>query len=56
MKINLIPDWKNKALRCHFCGATESVKYEIMVYDPVVDSKETKVCICNRCALRSIKV
>ena len=47
-----IPDWRNKNFRCHFCGEARSVKYEEEIFDPVVDSKPTKVCVCNKCALR----
>ena len=50
--MNIIPNWKERNLRCYFCGETRSVKYEIEVFDPVVDSKPSKVCICNKCALR----
>lgn len=50
--MNYIPDWKNKNLRCHFCGETRSVKYETEILDPVIDSKPTKVCVCNKCVLR----
>lgn len=55
MKFKIIPDWREKNLRCHFCGATKSVKYEMKILDPVVDSKPTKVCVCNRCATFYIK-
>ena len=50
--MRLITDWKNKNLRCHFCNKTRSVKYAMKVFDPVVDSKPTEVCVCNKCALR----
>lgn len=52
MEIKLIENWRDKNLRCHFCGETRSVKYEKEIFDPVVDSKPTKVCMCNKCALR----
>lgn len=52
MKIKLIENWRDKNLRCHFCGETRSVKYEKEIFDPVVDNKLTKVCMCNKCALR----
>ena len=52
MAFKLIPDWNKRNLRCHFCGATKSAKYEMEVFDPVVDSKPSKVCVCNRCVLR----
>jgi transcription elongation factor Elf1 len=50
--MKLIPDWSNKNLQCHFCGATKSVKYTMEVLNPVVDNKPTEVCVCNKCALR----
>lgn len=49
--MRIIEDWRNKNLRCHFCGETRSVKYEREVFDPVVSNKPTKVCVCNKCAL-----
>lgn len=51
MDFTLIPNWRNKNLRCHFCSITESVKYETEIFDPVVSTKPTKVCVCNKCAL-----
>ena len=53
--MNIIPNWKERNLRCHFGGETRSVKYEIEVFDPVIDSKPNNVCICNMCALRYAK-
>lgn len=50
--MRIIEDWWNKNLRCHFCGETRSVKYEEEVFDPVVSNKPTKVCVCNKCALK----
>ena len=50
--MELIPNWRNKNLRCYFCGETRSVKYLIKVFDPVIDSKPIKVCACNKCALK----
>jgi transcription elongation factor Elf1 len=50
--MKLVPDWKNKNLRCHICGKTRSVKYTIEIFDPVVDNKPTIVYACNKCALR----
>ena len=37
--VNLKPitDWSNKDLRCHFCDATKSVKYETAVINPAID-------------------
>lgn len=50
--MKLIPDWRNKNLRCHFCDETRSVKYTMKIFDPVVDNKPTEVCVCNKCVLR----
>ena len=50
--MNIIPDWRNKKLRCHFCDETRSVKYMMKIVDPVVDDKPTEVCVCNKCALK----
>lgn len=47
----LIPIDKRKGKRCHFCGTTLSVKYEIDINDPVISNKSSKVCCCSRCAL-----
>ena len=49
--MRIIPNWQKKKLRCHFCGETRSVKYEIEVFDPVISDKPTFVCVCNRCVL-----
>lgn len=49
--MKIIDNWQTKQLRCHFCGETRSVKYEMDVVDPVVDNKPTKVAVCNKCAL-----
>ena len=51
VKMRIIPNWQKKNLRCHFCGETRSVKYEIEVFDPVISDKPTFVCVCNRFAL-----
>jgi len=48
----MIPDWRNKNLRCHFCDETRSVKYTMKIFDPVIDNKPTEVYVCNKCALR----
>lgn len=50
--MKLIPDWRTKNLRCHFCGKTQSVKYSMKILNPVVSDKPTDVCVCNLCALR----
>ena len=47
-----IENWQEKNLRCHYCGETRSVKYEKEIINPIIDSKPTKVCVCNKCALR----
>lgn len=51
--LNLIENWQNKNLKCHFCDSTESVKYETEVFDPVVDAfKPVMVCLCNKCVVK----
>lgn len=50
--MNIILNWKERNLICHFCGEARSVKYEIENFDPVIDSKPNNICICNMCALR----
>lgn len=50
--MRLISNWRNKNLRCHFCDKTESVKYTMKVFDPVIDSKPVYVYVCNKCAAR----
>lgn len=52
--IELIPDWQNKNLTCHFCGEKRSVKYKtkVVVIDTLPDKEDKKeVCVCNKCAL-----
>lgn len=51
--MKIISNWEKKNLRCYFCGETRSVKYKKEIFDPVVNSKPTEVCICNKCALRN---
>lgn len=51
--LKLIPDWNKKNLKCYFCEESKSVKYEMEIINPVIDSKPTKVCVCNKCALRN---
>ncbi len=48
MKFWLIPEWQKKNFRCHFCGETKSVKYEMNV-------DGNNVCVCNKCVLLNIK-
>lgn len=47
----IIPIDKRHNYRCFFCGETRSVKYITEINDPVIDSKPTKVCCCNKCIL-----
>ena len=47
----LIPTEKRQNYRCHFCGTNKSVKYVTEIIDPVIDSKPTRVCCCNKCIL-----
>ena len=55
MKFKLIASWEKKDLTCYMCGSTQSVKYEVEIYDPVLDNKPSMVCMCNKCALRRIR-
>lgn len=50
--MKLIEDWQKRKLKCHFCGTTKSVKYSVKVLDPVISSKQTEVCCCNKCILK----
>ena len=47
-KINLITDWQNKDLKCHYCGTTKSVKYAVSL-------NGSTVCACNKCVLKYCK-
>ena len=51
--IKLIPDWRDKNLKCHFCGETRSVKYamKVLVIDPLLGTDSIEVSCCNKCAL-----
>ena len=49
--VSIIPPDKRKNYRCFFCGETRSVKYITEIIDPVIDSKPSKVCCCNKCIL-----
>lgn len=51
VKFNLIRNWQEKNLRCHFCGKTQSVKYTMNVHDPDISDKEITICVCNKCVL-----
>jgi formate dehydrogenase maturation protein FdhE len=50
-KFKLIPDWRDKNLKCYLCGETRSVKYamKVLTFDSLVLNKEVEVCVCNRC-------
>ena len=47
-RMKIIPNWKEKKLRCHFCGETRSVKYT--VYLEEYEFHDDVPC-CNKCAL-----
>lgn len=47
----IIPIEQRHKYRCYFCGETRSVKYITEILDPVIDSKPTRVCCCNKCIL-----
>ena len=51
-RYKLIPAWRDKKLRCGFCGDTRSVKYAKDVCVPIKDKIEMKICLCNKCAAR----
>ena len=51
--MKLIPDWRNKNPRCHFCGETRSVKYEVVTL--VKNEGLKKVYACNSCVLKRRK-
>lgn len=54
MSFNIISDWQNKNLRCHFCGETRSVKYKtkILIIDTIPNEQNIEeVNVCNKCAL-----
>lgn len=52
-KFKLVEGWSRKDLRCHFCHSTKSVKYEMNLFDPVIDDSEPSVVyVCNLCALK----
>lgn len=48
--MRLIPNWQDRKLKCHFCGDTRSVKYEMKIHDFESPIPKT-VCVCSRCAL-----
>lgn len=43
-----IEDWVNKRNKCHFCGETRSVKYQVEI---MTNNGMKTVCACNKCAL-----
>ena len=47
VKLDLIPNWWEKNLTCHFCGSDKSVKYTWRSNGAVVPC-------CNKCALTYI--
>lgn len=47
IKLDLIPNWWEKNLTCHFCGSDRSVKYAWRSNGAVVPC-------CNKCALTYI--
>lgn len=47
--MKIIENWQDKNLKCHFCGETRSVKYEVITL--VKDEGLKSVCACNKCVL-----
>lgn len=53
MSNRIIENYEDQNLKCHFCGTTQSIKYEIDVFDPMQPAEKfVKVSACNSCALR----
>ena len=50
-KTRFIPNWINKNLKCHFCGDTKSVKYEMKLANTESPGNFISVPVCNRCIL-----
>ena len=47
--MKIIKNWQDKNLKCHFCGETRSVKYEVIT---LVKKEGLKtVCACNKWVL-----
>lgn len=46
--LKLIDNWQDKNLKCHFCGTTKSVKWEVSTNGVVF-------CTCGKCLLRQIE-
>lgn len=53
--MELIPNWQDQNLICHFCGETRSVKYQLEIHDFESDIPKI-VCACNKCALTRNKL
>lgn len=51
MEYKLIESWYKRNLKCHFCNTEKSVKYEMKIFDPVIDTKPTSICVCNKCVI-----
>lgn len=51
--MNLIPNWQEQDLTCHFCGTKKSVKYWVRaaVGNGWVPSRIDNVPCCNKCAI-----
>ena len=49
-RYELIPAWRNKKLRCDFCGNNRSVKYTKKVHVPIKDGLKINLRLCNKCA------
>lgn len=47
--MKIIPNWKEKKLRCHFYGETRSVKYTVYLEEY---GFRGDVPCCNKCVLR----
>ena len=47
IKLDMIPNWWEKNLTCHFCGSDRSVKYAWR-------NNGAMVSCCNKCALTYI--
>lgn len=43
--LTIIPNWQNKHLKCHCCGTTKRVKYEVSMNGAVVSA-------CNKCVIK----
>ena len=52
--MKLIPNWRDKNLKCYFCGETRSVKYTTEIQTQSESIKTREVCVCNKCALQNL--